>query len=356
MKASQFITIVGNLRTSFWFVPGLMLLGSVALAFGMIQLDQFARDNFVSQVGWVYTGGPEGARAMLSGIASSVITVAGVVFSITIAALAQAASQYGPRLLRNFMRDLANQFVLGTFIATFMYCLLVLRTVRGLEESVFVPYISVTVGVMLAVLSLGVLIFFIDHLSNTLQAEHLIGVVGNDLDAAINNLFPDRNDTDKLEQRSHEARAAELPALDQQEAQPIASTLSGYIQLIDSEALVEIATAHDLVLRVQIQPGQFIVQGSPLVHVWAKTCVNDEHKAVKQLRASFTIGKQRTQPQHVQFAIQQLVEIAVRALSPSVNDPLPQLCASIGWAAHSAACRDACPRRPTITMMQTGYG
>ena len=135
------------LRTSFWFVPAIMALGAIALAYLLTALDARLQPVQLAGLGWIYTGSAEGARSMLSTIAGSMLTVAGLSFSITIAALTLASSQFGPRLLRNFMRDTGNQLVLGTFIAGYLYCLLVLRTVRGAETNAFVPQISVTVGV-----------------------------------------------------------------------------------------------------------------------------------------------------------------------------------------------------------------
>lgn len=143
------------LRGTYWAVPSAMSVAAVLLSVAMIQLDQLATARLLDRLSWVYTGGPEGARAVLSTIAASMITVAGVTFSITIVALTLASQQFGPRLLRSFLRDFGNQVVLGTFVSTFLYCLLVLRTVRGSDDAEFVPHLAVTVGVTLAMLSLG---------------------------------------------------------------------------------------------------------------------------------------------------------------------------------------------------------
>ena len=150
------------LTSGYWFVPMVMMLASTGLAFGLLYIDN---ELLGDRVGWLYAGGADGAKTMLSTVAASVITVAGVVFSITIAALTQASSQFGPRLLRNFMRDTGNQMVLGTFIGTFMYCLLVLRTIHGevADRTAFVPQASVTGAMLLAVASLAVLVYFIHH-------------------------------------------------------------------------------------------------------------------------------------------------------------------------------------------------
>lgn len=169
MKA-RLLGLWENLRTGFWFVPTLMAAASAGLALGLVRLDSSATGKtLATSIGLLWSGGADGARSLLSTVASSMITVAGTVFSITITALVLASGQFGPRLLRNFTRDLGNQLVLGTFIATFLYCLLVLRTVRGTQEGDFVPYLSVTTGVLLAAASIGVLIYLIHHIAASIS-------------------------------------------------------------------------------------------------------------------------------------------------------------------------------------------
>jgi len=157
--------------TNYWFVPSVMTVAAAIAAFVMLYID---RTYFPADIHafWLYSGGADGAKTLLSTVAGSIITVAGVVFSITIAALTQASSQFGPRLLRNFMRDASNQVVLGTFVATFVYCVLILRTIHGRvdEGQSFVPQASVTGAVVLSVASVAVLIYFIHHVSMSLQA------------------------------------------------------------------------------------------------------------------------------------------------------------------------------------------
>lgn len=157
-----------TLSSSLWFVPTVMTLLALGLAFGSIALDDVTGDT-----GWAYGGGPEGAREVLGTIAASMITVAGVAFSVTIVALTLASQQFGPRLLRNFMRDRGNQLVLGTVISTFTYCLIVLRSIRS-SGSEFVPLISVTFAILLALASLGVLIYFIHHAAVSIQAPEMV--------------------------------------------------------------------------------------------------------------------------------------------------------------------------------------
>ena len=177
------------LRSSFWIVPTAMALSAIGLSYGMVALDSGPVDkSMANSMGWLWSGG---SRSLMSTVASTVITVAGTVFSITIAALTLASPQFGPKLLRNFTGDRGNQVVLGTFIATYVYCLLVLRTVRGQSAGNFIPYLSITGGLLLALASLAVLIYFIHHVATAIQADKLIASVGTALKADIIRLYPE---------------------------------------------------------------------------------------------------------------------------------------------------------------------
>ena len=256
-----------RLRSSFWFVPAIMAAAAVALAFATVALDKAVTvDRWLQAQSWTYTGGAEGASLVLGTIASSMITIAGVVFSMTLVALSLASSQLGPRLLRNFMRDTTNQLVLGTFVATFVYCLLVLRTIRRADEVAFVPHLSVTFGVLFALVSLGVLIYFIHHVSVSIQADEVVARVGAELVQGIDRLFP--------EQMGHaEPRPAGAPshagltAEFDREARPVGAAEDGYLQFIDTDALMTLATQEDVLFRLERRPGQYVVMGCALVMV-----------------------------------------------------------------------------------------
>lgn len=310
-------TLAEALHATFWVIPVLMTLAAITLACALVTLDEAVQDSALAQVGWIWHGGPEGARALLSTVAGSMITVAGVVFSITIVALSLASSQFGPRLLRNFMRDTGNQLVLGTFIATFVYCLLVLRTVRGGATQEFVPSIAITGGIVLAVLSLGVLIYFIHHVSASIQVTHLITVVSHDLLRAIDRLFPEALGHGASE--PPRPQDTPLPEACGREARAVHAAQSGYVQAIDSDGLMQLATAHDLRLHVTHRPGHFVVRGTALVTVWCQGGLDD--RVAEGVQEAFILGAERTLTQDVSFAVDQLVEVAVRALSPGVNDP-----------------------------------
>jgi uncharacterized membrane protein len=305
-----------SLHSSYWFVPTIMAILAVALAFSMLMLDRIGRVGPLEKWGWIYTGGPDGARGLLSAVVSSMVSVTATAFSIAIVALQLASSNFGPRLLRTFMQDTGNQIVLGTFISTFVYCLLVLRTVRGEDYDIFVPQISITVGIVLALISIGVLIYFIDHASTIIQASHVISEVSTDLDGAIERLFPEKIGHSTSEPKH---QIGEIPASFDSQAYPIGATGSGYLQIIDEAELMKLARKHNLLLRVKLRPGKFAIQGSELVMAWPGERVNE--KLAEQIENTFILGNERNEQQDIEFPINELVEIALRALSPGINDP-----------------------------------
>jgi len=302
-----------RVRGTYWAVPSAMAAASVVFSIAMIEVDR----ALTAQLSWVYTGGPEGARVVLSTIAASMITVAGVTFSITIVALTLASQQFGPRLLRNFLRDLGNQITLGTFVATFIYCLLVLRTVRGTDDEQFVPHLAVTVGVVLAMLSLSVLIFFIHHLATSIQASQVIANVAADLEGAIDRLFPEQMGRGPGPDPSERAACAPSPTFEG--AHAIVAVGGGYVQAVDSARLLKLAKENNLVLRLDSRPGTFVRSGISLVSVAPPFTPADDVE--ESVRATFIIGAERTGTQDLGFFVNQLVELAVRALSPGINDP-----------------------------------
>ncbi len=306
------------LHSSFWFLPLLMVGGAIALAVATVAVDEAATDEWLQALGWAYTGGAEGASSVLGAIAGSMITIAGVVFSMTLVALSLASSQLGPRLLRNYMRDTTTQMVLGTFVSTFVYCLLVLRTIRRADEIAFVPHLSVNIGVLLALASVAVLIYFIHHVSMSMQADHVVARVGQDLAAEIDRLFPEPIGEGR-DLAGIQSADTGIPEAFDREARPVLAGGDGYLQHIDANALMALATQADVLLRLERRPGQYVVSGRPLVMVWPGERVNAQLAA--QVNDAFALGDQRTSAQDVEHAIHQLVEIAVRALSPGINDP-----------------------------------
>jgi uncharacterized membrane protein len=306
------------LQSSFWFVPATMALVAVALALFAVGLDKTVTDDWLQLLRWSYSGGAEGASLLLGTVAGSMIAIAGTVFSMTLVALSLASSQLGPRLLRNFMRDTTNQVVLGTFVATFVYCLLVLRTIRRADEGEFVPHLSVSIGVLLAIVSVGVLIYFIHHISVSIQADQVVARVGRELNGGIQRLFP----ADLGNSRSEASTApseANLPAEFARQACAVGALEDGYIQMIDADALMALASKENLLVRLERRPGQYLAKGRAILMVWPGDRLTEP--LAGKLNAAFVLGNQRSAAQDVEFSLQQLVEIALRALSPGINDP-----------------------------------
>ena len=271
MTAALSITRVsalwGRLNGSFWFVPAIMAVVAVALSYLLIGLDAWRGAHQSDDPGPLYTFGPEGARAILSVIASSMITVASLIFSMTMLTLQLASSQFGPRVLGNFMGDRVNQIVLGTFIATFLYCLFVLRSVRGMEGASFVPHLAVAFGVLMAAASVAVLIYFIHHIATSIRVETLLATLAAEGRDAVDQLFPER-----VGQGPDKNTATErLPDGFDEANTEIAADSGGYVQRIGVDVLMSIATTRDLVLRIDASPGAFVTQGASVITAWPQS-------------------------------------------------------------------------------------
>ena len=326
MAASFSITRVtafwGRLNSSFWFVPAVMAVSAVALSFVLIEVDALRDVAQTDNPSALYTFGPEGARATLSVIASSMITVASLIFSITMLSLQLASSQFGPRTLGNFMQDRSNQIVLGTFIATFLYCLFVLRSVRGTEGASFdsfVPHLAVGFGVLMAAASVAVLLYFIHHIATSIRVETLLEKLAVEGCAAVDHVFPERLGHGP----SDEAARQPLPDDFDTDSRQISADSDGYVQYIGSDVLMRIATKNDLVLSIAARPGVFVTQGACVIAAYPKVRVSDEID--EDLRGAVVIGRDRTPYQDLEFAIRRIVELAQRSLSPGINDPTTAL-------------------------------
>ena len=304
-----------QLTAGLWVVPALMSASAVALAILTLALDHAYRFRWLGQFDSAFAVGPEGARLVLSSIAGSMITVASLVFSMTLVTLTLASSQLGPRLITRFMRDRINQVVLGTFIATFLYALLVLQTVTEGQAEPFVPHISVTVALVLALISLGWLVYFIHHVADSIQADTVIAEVYADLNHALDHLYP-RLAAHKPAIAATKPVPADLLA---QTPAAIPAPGGGYVQAIDTRALLRLARAHDLVIELHRRPGHFVIADRPLMRVWPGERVDEQ--VIKAAAEQVVLGPKRTPTQDVEFSIDSLVEIAVRALSPGINDP-----------------------------------
>ena len=290
---------------TFWLLPAALVVTGILLAVGLVELD---RSGLVPQ--WLidspflYNGGGTGARTLLGAVASSTIGVAGTVFSITIASLSLAAGQMGPRLLRNFVKDRGNQFTLGAFLGTFSYALMVLRSVRTQGEGPFVPHAALTAGILLAFLCVGVLVFFVGHMAGRINVDTVIELVSRDVGDAIRRLTTTGAPSPVPAQTFTDAAVA------------ITDPRHGYVQELDTDQLADWAAAHDCTIQLLVRPGDYVFPGAAIA--FAEPARDGIDSAIRRASA---LGGQRISRIDLEFAIRQLVEIAVRALSPGINDP-----------------------------------
>lgn len=290
----------------------------MCLALGLIELDGLSnREQLTERWPRLFGAGADGSRGLLSAIAGSMITVAGVTFSITVVALALASSQYTSRILANFMRDRANQAVLGVFVGVFAYSLVVLRTIRGGDDGIFVPALAVLVALLLALMAIGFLIFFIHHIAASIQANSIIETTARETMRAIDRLFPAGVGV-ITDERPHQQSPGDAPLQWTQ----ILSTRTGYVQRVDGEALLGIACDRGATLRMECGIGEFVIEGCRLAAISGSTPVEDsvDKALIDKTNAAFSIGKQRTVTQDAAYGIRQLVDVALKALSPGVND------------------------------------
>lgn len=297
--------LLAALADTFWLVPAAMTAGCIGLALVMIAIDRSGLiPHMLLENSWVYNGGGTGARTLLGAVASSTIGVAGTIFSITIAALSLAAGQMGPRLLRNFVKDRGNQFTLGAFLGTFSYALMVLRTVRTQDEGVFVPHLSLTFSIVLAFVCVGTLVFFVGHMAGRINVDTVIGLVSEDMRQSFSRIAV------------KEAPPAPPPPSYWDDACVIADPRQGYLQHLDSEALAIWAAENDTQICLLVRPGDFVFPGAPFALL-----IKPVDGAEQALRDATALSAQRSSSADIEFAVRQLVEVAVRALSPGINDP-----------------------------------
>jgi uncharacterized membrane protein len=300
------------LRTTLWIVPAL-LVAIVSALFGMTYLvDRLVYDGQISLPPWINTGGADAGRQILIAIAAAVITVAGVVFSVVIVALTLASQQFGPRILRNFIRDRGTQFTLGIFVATFVYSVLALGSITSGSGRDFVPHISISVALGLLLADLVVLIYFIHHVATSIQLNEVVASIGGDLVRAI--------DIEAARDRGAELSDQLLepgPNWPGASAAEVSATRSGYLGAVNRRDLVALAIRWDAVIRLLYRPGHFVVAGRPMALVSPPEAAPSVASALDKAHIT---GRHRTLSQDMLFAVDQLVEIAIRALSPAVND------------------------------------
>ncbi|MBO6525603.1 DUF2254 domain-containing protein [Erythrobacter sp.] len=320
-----------RLNANYWFYPALFSIIAAVLAFLMVAIDRAGFAEILNDVDWLVPARPKGASDMLTVMAASMIGVASTVFSITIAAVAYASGNYGPRLLTNFMEDRGNQFSLATFIGSFVYALIVLRAVRAEDETPaaatdaaattlpgFTPQLSLLVAYALMGLCVAVLVFFLNHIPSSIRINKVLEGIGERLLRIIRETYPVEDEFgDAIEPRGGEALTA---------------WGTGYVQLIDFEELEAIARDCGCTFSLRVRTGDFVHRDMPLMDI--DGCTPDSIEG--RTRDCFTLGSTRTPEQDPQFLIDELVEIGLRALSPGINDPFTAITA-LHWLGAATA-------------------
>jgi len=310
------------LRTNLWLIPAMQSAAAVALFVVTLSVDRAAFRGDIRLPSWVISGSPDAAREILSSLAGALITVVGVVFSVMMVALTLASNQFGPRMLRMFIRDRGTQLTLGTFVATFFYAMLVLISIGG----TFVAHLSVTVALVLTGIDLCVLIYFIHHTATSIQLPEVIASIARDLGRAIDEEIPGRDPG-----LANGPAPAVLRARLERGGQVVPASASGYLRFVRHATLVKLAAESDAVILLHYRPGHFLAQGHPMATVYPPEVAD---KIGRRLERMHITGPLRTLSQDIAFGIDQLVEIAIRALSPAVNDTFTAL-TCIDWLGDS---------------------
>lgn len=325
---TRLINIWDNFHSSFWFVPTLMAVLAFVLAIGTCQIDEVLSTSDV-KIRWLTTTAPA-ARSVLSSLAGAAIALAGVVFSITVVTLSIASSQFGSRILRNVMTDSIADLVIGQFVGTSLYCLLVLRTVRNpdVADEAFVPHVATAVGLVLGVISLMMLIWYIHHVAIAIQAPKLVEAVARELNSSINRIFSASSPDGKQNEESGETHLNSMLDKLGKATATVSSNCEGYIEGIDRDSLTSLGRHHNAVIAIDCKPGGFVTIDQKIARIWLSTPAPEDRPVddrLKEMSATIEsviiVGGRRTPRQDVGCAVQELVEIAVRALSPGINDP-----------------------------------
>ena len=312
IKNTQLLKIYDTIKTSFWFTPCLILVCTLCACTLFLCIDLYSGFYRIGWLHFLYHSDADIIRTLLTTIAGSVMTVVSITFSITIVALTNASSQFGPRLIRNFMEDVSTQIVLGVFISLFVYCLILTRMTDHFANQSFLPGLTIAGAALMTLFGILLLIYFIHHVAQSLQSDHIIDNVYSELQSSIRKIFDQQKAKESCESQDiNEPTAGTLPV-------SLKSPYCGYIQAINYDQLTEWMSKLDGHIEVIVAPGDFVVSRKTTMLCNVKTLSTTDET---NLHNCFTLGSKRTPIQDPEFAVDQLVEIALRALSPGINDP-----------------------------------
>lgn len=310
----RLVQTLQDIRHGLWFVPTVLVAVAVCLAALLLEFDAVVGPATLSRWPRVFGGGAEGVRSTLQAIASAMVSVAALTFSITVLVLSTAATQYTPAIIRTFMASRPTQWVLGIFLGIFVYCLVVLRSIRGGDAS-FVPSLAVTFALALALLGVGVLVYFIHHVASSIQASAIVSGVAQDTIRTIRETYPRLRDQDKYNDTDLGDAPPALREL-QNERFPLASFHTGYLRTVDLNGLAAFACKYDASIVFESKVGDFLVEGGRI----ATSTRAPDDDMLSGFQKLYTVGHYRTVEQDVGVGMRQLVDIALRAGSPAVND------------------------------------
>lgn len=314
MSSNRLRVLWLNLDQGLWFIPALVVLLYAGLAVGLVYVDQ--QHDFTG-VSALFKGDGSAARTVLSVLAGSLITVAGLTFSITVVVLQLASSQFSPRVLSSFFGDRLTQVTVGSYVGIFVYSILVLRAVGSFEKGrVFVPRLSVTVASALGIAAVVLLIIFIHHVSRMIQVSHITASIGGQTLARVEALYPASygqpvEDGDADADELLRSWRLERPGR-------VMPSRPGFVQRVRPEQLAKAVNTRSRRLALLVRPGDFVSTEQPLVELWPAEGAEGMEAHV---RAAAAIADERDLDQDVGFGLRQLTDIALRAISPGINDP-----------------------------------
>lgn len=308
--------VVEHAKTSFWIIPAVLITFAGIMAVINLWLDVFVFPKVdFSTLFWMDPSRTEGIRTLLATTAGAILGVAGVSFSITIASLTLASQQFGPRLIRNFIQDRFTQTVLGFFVATFFYCMLTLQLSSVIVESTYTPVSTVITVLVLTVSDLLLLVLFIHHICVSIQVETVISTVAEEMKLRADYLFSSDIDKQAIDDQADIKKLEDKIA---SEGIPVCSQLDGYIHAINYTVLEEYAQKNDILIQLFHRAGDYVIARSALSSVIGNSLPDNLADVINK---NIMIGKRRSPQQDLEYSIRQLVEIALRALSPGINDP-----------------------------------
>jgi len=312
----RFSFFLKELLSTFWFVPVLIILFAIGLAMGVVYLDSRIRLPDKGFGNYLFISNPESARSILTTVSGAMIGVAGTVFSITLVVLTLASSQFGPRLIKNFMYVRLNQVVLGSYVSTYLYCLIVLNSIKYSDEVAFVPSLSILLALLAALANIILLIVFIHHIAISIQADKVISDLSGSLSDSIRKLFPEKvgSELDEYKEKDEESIKSAY-----REKNFLRARKRGYLQYIDINSLVKLGTKIDGLFELNVRAGDYLVEDAIVCRVY--THEPNEDEIIRLFNSRLIVGNSRTYQQDAEYSIHQMVEIAAKALSPGVNDP-----------------------------------